>query len=130
MIRTHRKYAMLKNGHWLAMYVTRKRLPSRNFGWIVDVCIDETKRQCDHWQRHQRQSPITQTNTGGLEGLSIVFKWIQELEQDIKDGDVILVYWTDEKRHRAFKYLERLGFTEGTYFGKLCYYLIKTTKKA
>lgn len=129
MSRTHRRYLKLQSGHWLAMYTTRRRLPSGNYGWIVDVCIKETKGQCDYWHRYQNQLPATQTNTGGLEGLVNVFRWIKELEQQIREGDIILVYWIDEKRRRAFKYLERLGFIEGSYFGKSCYHLIKKAKK-
>lgn len=125
MYKILRRYENLKSGHCLAMYATRKRLPSRKFGWIIDMCIFKTQKQCDYWQRHQNTLPITQTNEGGLEGLVLVLKWIRELEESLPEGDIILVYWLDRKRKRAFRYLIKLGFKEGNYLGKDCYYLIK-----
>ena len=124
-MKTYRKYGKLSNGHYLAMFITRRKKDNLNFSWIVAACIYETKRMCNYWFRHQERALTKGENTWGMEGLLKALSWLKELEQAIPKGDSIVIYWIDERRYRAFKYLKRYGYIEGIYLNRPCFILEK-----
>jgi hypothetical protein len=124
LMNIYRRYAMLSRGQCLAMYIKRKHLKNCN-AWIVSICIFPTKKECDYWFRNQDQVVEKRQDSTGFEGIMLAIKWLKELNQKIKKGDKIIIFWTDERRHSAFRYLKRYGFQEGMFFSRPCYYLIK-----
>jgi len=125
-LRTYRKYEKLSNGYYLAMFITRHKRNNLNSSWIVAICIYETKKMCNYWFRHQDRISSKGKNTWGIEGLKKALHWLRELEQTIKKGDYIVIYWVDDRRYRAFKYLERYGYVEDSYLNKPCFIYKKT----
>lgn len=121
LMKTYKKFRRLSSGHYLAMYITRHRQRSSNAAYIVAICIFPTKRECNYWFRHQEQIISKGSNTWGMEGMLIAIKWLKELEKIISPGESIVIYWVDERRRQAFKFLERYGYKRGEYLDRPCY---------
>jgi hypothetical protein len=119
----YRRYEVLSSGQCLAMYVKRKRITNGCSAWIVSVCIFPTKRECDYWFRNQDKVVEKSRSSKGIEGLMLAARWLKELKRMIRRGDKIVIFWTDGRRHSAFRYLKRFGFREGVAFDRPCYYL-------
>lgn len=115
-----RRYKVLSNGNCMAMYITRRRRRLFNFAMIVSLCIFENKRECDKWFLNKGNSN-SNVKTCGLEGLVKAVRWLKELIASIGKNDLIIIYWNDERRYRAFKYLKRYGFRESVYLNRPCY---------
>jgi len=107
------------------MYITRHKTPLKTNAYIVAICIFPTKRECNYWFRHQEQVIAKRVNTWGMEGMLIALKWLKELENIIRPGESIVIYWVDERRGRAFRFLERYGYKKGVYLDRPCYILNK-----
>ncbi|WP_422444741.1 hypothetical protein [Thermoanaerobacterium sp. DL9XJH110] len=118
-MKTFRRYTRITGGHYMAMFIIRRR-SEPNFAWIVSLCIFDSKRECEYWFRHQEQVVTKRHCSCGLEGVRLALLWLKDLERKIKRGDFIVIYWTDERRHRAFSYLKRFGYTEGTFLDRPC----------
>lgn len=135
-IKYFREHYVLSNGQVLGVYKKRIEVrypyePKENYTiWNVGVVIAKTRRQCNDWymkRDNKRKRKIRYKSTGkvGLEGLNIAFSSIKSLVEDIKDGEYIAINFADEKRKRAYKYLERLGFYLGEYDYEDCYVYYK-----
>ncbi|NLZ53558.1 MAG: hypothetical protein GX892_10510 [Thermoanaerobacteraceae bacterium] len=122
-MKTYKKFCRLSSGHYLAMYITRHRQRSSNkhAACIVAICIFPSKRECNFWFRHQEQIISKGLNTWGMEGMLISVKWLKKLKKIIRPGDSLVIYWVDERRRRAFKFLERYGYKKGEYLDRPCY---------
>lgn len=120
-MKTIRLFHRLSSGQYLAMYVTRHRQRPKSAAYIIAVCIFPTKRECNYWFRHQEELISKSFNTWGLEGMLKALKWLKQLKHAIGPGESIVIYWVDERRRRAFKFLERYGFKQGEYLGRPCY---------
>lgn len=98
-------YEELSNGQYLCM----------QFQLIADhlfncaLCIMDTKDECDMWMCRI----ITEDNINGkcgLEGLSKAYKLIKWfIDNKLKDGQFLKVHGYN-KRGKAYRYLQRLGF--------------------
>ncbi|MDD4568870.1 MAG: hypothetical protein PHE70_01895 [Tepidanaerobacteraceae bacterium] len=125
-MRTYRKFYRLSNGHYLAMYISRHRSFNNNTAYITAVCIFSSKRECNYWFRHQERLVAKGQNTWGMEGMLKSMQWLKELKKNINPDESIVIYWVDERRRRAFKFLQRYGYVESEYFDRPCYIFKKT----
>jgi hypothetical protein len=125
------KHKRLSNGQYIGMYFKKVRvnhyIPSDRFTiWKIGLTINKTRKKCNDWYYKQpKNKPVIETGKCGLEGLRYAFQWIKELQAQLKDGEYIIIEWKDEKRKRAYSYLERLGFIDGTYGDEECYFYHK-----
>jgi light-regulated signal transduction histidine kinase (bacteriophytochrome) len=125
-MRTRKIFERLSNGHHLAMYITKHRSCKNNIAYIVAVCIFRSKRECNYWFRHQEQVVSKDINTWGMEGMLKAIQWLKELGKNICPRESIVIYWVDERRRRAFKFLQRYGYVESEYLDRPCYILKKS----
>lgn len=125
-MKTYKKFKRLSSAHYLAMYITRHRSCKNNTAYIAAICIFPTKRECNYWFRHQEQVVSKGPNTWGMEGMLKAIQWLKELEKNIQTGESIVIYWVDERRRRAFKFLQRYGYKESEYLERPCYVLKKS----
>ncbi len=126
MLRTHKKFDRLSNGYYLTIYITRHRSCKNNTAYIVAVCIFPSKRECNYWFRHQEQALAKGPNTWGMEGMLKTIQWLKELGKNIRPGESIVIYWVDERRRKAFKFLQRYGYVESVYLDRPCYVFKKS----
>lgn len=120
LVRVFTRYKTLSNENCMAMYITRYRRGFSNFAMVIYLCIFENRETCDKWFVNKKTSN-NNIKSCGLEGLSQAIDWLKELKFNIRKNDLIIIYWDDEKRHRAFKYLKRYGFRESVYKNRPCY---------
>ncbi|HHX22935.1 MAG TPA: hypothetical protein GX723_02785 [Thermoanaerobacterales bacterium] len=120
-MRTYKKFYRLSNGYYLAIYTTKHKQRMKKTAYIVAVCIFPTKRECNYWFRNQEQVVEKGRNTWGMEGVLKAIRWLKELEKAIDSGESIVIYWVDDRRRRAFKYLERYGYEKSEYLDRPCY---------
>lgn len=115
------QYKILSDGSCMAMYITRYRRGFSNFVMIIALCIFENKTRCDEWFKTQDKPQKSSVKSIGLEGVMLAIRWIKKLQEQIQRNDILVIYWTDERRRKAFRYLKRYGFVESVYKKRPCY---------
>lgn len=81
----------------------------------VDVVIADTKEECIHWYKQFSEVPLDEvdkqtTGDGSLEGLLYALSVVKEIQQNLKDNEVLIAAPTDERRERAYRRLLKSGF--------------------
>jgi hypothetical protein len=125
-MKTYKNFKRLSSGHYLALYISPHRSKERSIAYIVAICIFRTKRECNYWFRHQDQILPKSVNSWGMEGILKAVQLLKELQKNIRSGESIVIYWVDERRRRAFKFLQRYGYVESMYLDRACYILKKS----
>lgn len=100
-------------------YVRDKEFPEYiNVSFVIGKSIRQNK---NWWNDKPGTKSIKSTGQCGLEGLMFALATVRQLQDD----NNIIIEWSDEQRHSAYKYLKRYGFKEGCskeYPGWSCLY--------
>lgn len=109
-----------KNGQWLTVFFRRKRVKGDTkeeikawgdirYVWDVAIHIGKTKRQANRWYHGWSQKDHNRsTGDGSLAALSQALAYIRAFVVDYMDKrDELQIYWSDERRARAYRYLLR-----------------------
>jgi hypothetical protein len=133
--RYKRVHHEMSNGQVSSLYIKEERVRTlfsnkedENFtAYIVGFVISGKRRDNNNWYNRKKDSKIKLKQTGscGLEGLIFALNEIKKLQKQIKIGEYIVVFFSDEKRRSAYRYLLRIGFEWGEYGSEKCYFYKK-----
>lgn len=115
----------LKNNQTIGIYFWANEL-SKSVEYAILLAIANKKKHLRQLILGEKDI-LTDHETGkcGLEGLLWGKNQIIEFEESeyCKDGDTIVIYWTDKRRRDVYEYgLKKLGFVIGYRDGKKCLY--------
>jgi hypothetical protein len=103
----------LSNGQLLKVFISRRKGLNRVYQWHVGVFIGNSHKQANKWYNHNsKRTKDQQTGNCGLEGLNTAMKIILNFVQALQMNEELIVFWTDQKRQRAYKRLKKYGFID------------------
>ncbi len=116
----------LSNGQSVHVYFWREKefvSGQMVYVWNAAAIITDSRKKANNWKNHNRRG-IKEKATGkaGLEGLKKALDIILEFKYRLKPNEYLFVVFDDEKRKKAYRWLERYGFMEFHKNGKLIAY--------
>jgi hypothetical protein len=124
----------LSNGQIAKIFIKKEicqcKADNRPIIWKIGFIIENSRKTCNNWYSKGRVlKKVQQTGKCGLEGLLFAKNCLILLEDLLirlnkynksKKKNFIVIYWSDEKRHKAYKRLLVNGYIEGHYNNAPC----------
>lgn len=115
----------LSNNQTIGIYLFRQENISNNEYYVL-VLLANKKKYIKEFINEQRDI-LSDKETGkcGLEGLLWAKRQLIEFEESryCKNGDIISIGWTDNRRRDIYKYgLKKYGYIIGNRYGRKCLY--------
>jgi len=115
----------LSNNQTIGIYLFRQENISNNEYYVL-VLLANKKKYIKEFINEQRDI-LSDKETGkcGLEGLLWAKRQLIEFEESryCKNGDIISIGWTDNRRRDIYKYgLKKYGYIIGNRYGRRCLY--------
>jgi hypothetical protein len=118
-----RMHKVLSNGQVASFYALRIEHRDNTSSWDIGFRIGTCIKANNYWMHKiTKGNSVLSTGSCGIEGMMYAAQCLTNLEDMLYVDDCIVVRWLDSKRKRAYAYIQRLGYEQGTFRDEPCYY--------